>query len=89
MGGAPQERLAAVTSEEYDLSELDPEWVALLGDLDARLAAGGRAPLGARERAVAIRSLIVATASASAEVALDRAAADVEAYRRVEASRGA
>lgn len=43
--------------------------------------AAGRPPLSSRERAVAIRSLIVATASQSAEAALDKALADVEAFR--------
>lgn len=47
------------------------------------MQAAGRARLSARERAVAIRSLIVATASQSAEAALAKAQYDVEAFRRV------
>ena len=43
--------------------------------------AAGRPRLSSRERAVAIRSLIVATASQSAEAALGKALADVEAFR--------
>jgi hypothetical protein len=38
--------------------------------------------LSSRERAVAIRSLIVATASQSADVALDKAVQDVAAFRK-------
>lgn len=43
--------------------------------------AAGRPRLSARERAVAIRSLIVATASQSVEAALSKAVADVETFR--------
>lgn len=46
------------------------------------LQAAGRPRLSTRERAVAIRSLIVATASQSADVALSKAMHDVEAYRQ-------
>lgn len=45
------------------------------------IQAAGRPRLSSRERAVAIRSLIVATASQSAEAALGKALADVEAFR--------
>ncbi|KAL4432213.1 hypothetical protein ABPG77_005975 [Micractinium sp. CCAP 211/92] len=79
-----QELLQAVREEEYEAEELDPEWGHLLGDLDSRLQAAGRPRLSARERAVAIRSLIVATASQSADAALAKAQGDVEAFRRVQ-----
>ena len=50
-------------------------------ELDARLAAAGKPALSSRERGVAIRSLIVATASQSADAALAKAIADVEVHR--------
>ena len=77
----------AVREEQYDAEDLDEEWAALLRDLDARLVAAGRPRLDPRERAVAIRSLIVATASQSAEAALAKAAADVDGYRRAQSFR--
>lgn len=48
----------------------------------------GRPALSARERAVAIRSLIVATASQSANAALSKAQHDVETFRRAQSFRG-
>ncbi|PSC68678.1 hypothetical protein C2E20_7735 [Micractinium conductrix] len=84
-----QELLQQVQGEEYGDEELDPEWTTLLGDLDARLQASGRRALSARERAVAIRSLIVATASQSVDAALNKAQHDVESFRRVQAARSA
>ena len=51
--------------------------------------AAGRPALSDRERAVAIRSLIVATASQSADAALAKAQHDVEAFRRAAALRAA
>jgi hypothetical protein len=46
------------------------------------MQAVGQPSLGTRERAVAIRSLIVATASQSADVALNKAQHDIIAFRR-------
>jgi hypothetical protein len=53
------------------------------------LQAAGRARLSAKERAVAIRSLIVATSSQSADVALGKAMHDVETFRRAQTLRAA
>ena len=44
---------AQVSGEEYGEEELDPEWMALLADLDARLQ------VGARRGAVAPGQLVV------------------------------
>ncbi|KAI3423836.1 hypothetical protein D9Q98_009672 [Chlorella vulgaris] len=76
------EMLQQVQDEEYGEEDLDPEWASLLADLDARLQAVGQPSLDTRERAVAIRSLIVATASQSADVALNKAQHDIIAFRR-------
>lgn len=45
--------------------------------------------MSAKERAVAIRSLIVATSSQSADAALGKAMHDVETFRRAQALRAA
>lgn len=50
-----QELLAAVSSEEYEEEELDPEWQGLLAQLDARLRGAGKQAMNSKERAVAIR----------------------------------
>ncbi|KAL6778040.1 hypothetical protein ACKKBG_A16675 [Auxenochlorella protothecoides x Auxenochlorella symbiontica] len=76
-----QEMLSAVQLDSYSMHDLDPEWRVLLESLDARLRAAGSHPLSDRERAVAIRSLVVATASRSAEEAMEKALADVRLNR--------
>ncbi|RMZ54443.1 hypothetical protein APUTEX25_002019, partial [Auxenochlorella protothecoides] len=78
------EMLSAVQLDSYSMHDLDPEWRVLLESLDARLRASwaaGSHPLSDRERAVAIRSLVVATASRSAEEAMEKALADVRLNR--------
>ena len=47
-------------------------WQALLGDLDKRLAAGGAPSMDARERAVAIKKLLVATSTRGVDFAMVR-----------------
>ncbi len=53
--------------------------------LPACLQAAGKPKLSSKERAVAIRSLIVATASQSADAALGKAMHDVELFRKTQA----
>lgn len=51
---------------------MTPPLQALLGDVDSRLAAAGAPPMDARERAVAIKKLLVATATKGVDFALVR-----------------
>ena len=57
---------------------------ALLQELDSRLCAAGKPALNSKERAVAIRSLIVATASQSPEAAIAKAVQDVQVFRKTQ-----
>jgi hypothetical protein len=56
--------------DAYDPEDLDEDWKALLDDVDGRLAAAGARPLDARERAVAIKKLLVATATKGVDYAM-------------------
>jgi hypothetical protein len=62
--------------------------LACLQELDGRLTAAGKPALNSKERAVAIRSLIVATASQSADAALAKAIHDVDVFRKAQLYRG-
>lgn len=53
-------------------------------ELDIRMQASGKQSLNSKERAVAIRSLIVATASQTAEAALNKTLHDIEIFRRAQ-----
>lgn len=57
--------------DEYEESDLDEDWRALLGGVDARLRAQGARPLNARERAIAIKKLLVSTGTRGVEFALN------------------
>jgi hypothetical protein len=57
--------------EEYEQEDLDEDWRALLGGVDARLKLQGAGPLNARERAIAIKTLLVATGTRGVEFALN------------------
>lgn len=74
--GGAQRRQAASPSvaeieDEYEDHELDDDWRALLGGVDARLKLQGARPMDARERAVAIKKLLVATGTRGVEFALN------------------
>lgn len=74
--GGEQRRQAASPSgaeieDEYEDHELDDDWRALLGGVDARLNMQGARPMNARERAVAIKKLLVATGTRGVEFALN------------------
>ncbi|KAL3153340.1 hypothetical protein ABBQ38_011679 [Trebouxia sp. C0009 RCD-2024] len=70
-------------SDAYELEDLDEEWVAMLNVLDSRLLEVGRPTMMAKERAVAVRSLLVSTGTEKPDVALQKAIEDIERYRRV------
>jgi hypothetical protein len=57
--------------DEYEESDLDDDWKALLGGVDARLKAVNMRPMNARERAIAIKKLLVATGTRGVEFALN------------------
>lgn len=63
----------------------DEDWIKLLGDVDARLAARGCPPLAPRERPVAIAQLLSATSSRGVDTAM---AGALEAVLRFRAARG-
>jgi hypothetical protein len=58
----------------YEVEDLDEEWGALVGEVDARLTARRAKPCDARERAVVVRALLASGPAEPAEAALDRAA---------------
>mmetsp|Transcript_21796 Transcript_21796/g.60570 ORF Transcript_21796/g.60570 Transcript_21796/m.60570 type:complete len:286 (-) Transcript_21796:328-1185(-) len=66
---------------EYDLDDLDDEWVHLLQKIDERLIDGGKPSMESRERAVAIRSLLGTSSTETHDEALERAIRDVLASR--------
>lgn len=67
---------------EYDLEDLDDDWKALLGDLDSRLRTRGNPTLTPPERAVAIKTLLVATGSRGVEHAMKTALEEVLRFRK-------
>jgi hypothetical protein len=66
----------------YDSEQLDTDWLALMSDLDRRLQARGEQGMSARERAIAIRKLIVATGTRGVDVAMQTAMDEVLAARK-------
>lgn len=70
-------------SEAYELEDLDEDWVAMLNMLDNRLLEVGRPTMMAKERAVAVRSLLVSTGREKPDIALQNAIEDIERYRRI------
>lgn len=66
----------------YEAEQLDTDWLALMSDLDRRLQARGESGMSARERAIAIRKLIVATGTRGVDVAMQTAMEEVLAQRR-------
>lgn len=57
--------------DEYEETDLDDDWKALLGGVDARLKLQGARAMNARERAIAIKKLLVATGTRGVEFALN------------------
>jgi hypothetical protein len=57
--------------DEYEETDLDDDWKALLGGVDARLKLQGVRAMNARERAIAIKKLLVATGTRGVEFALN------------------
>ncbi|KAK9828568.1 hypothetical protein WJX72_000800 [[Myrmecia] bisecta] len=74
---------SGAAADAYELEDLDDEWISLLNELDDRFYQIGRPTMDSNERAVAIRSLLVSTASEKPEVALHKAIDDIERFRRV------
>ncbi|KAL0048675.1 hypothetical protein WJX82_008438 [Trebouxia sp. C0006] len=72
-----------VPSDAYELEDLDEDWVAMLNVLDNRLLEVGRPTMMAKERAVAVRSLLVSTGREKPDIALQNAIEDIERYRRI------
>ncbi|DBA78291.1 TPA: hypothetical protein ACH3X2_008238 [Trebouxia sp. C0005] len=80
-------------SDAYELEDLDEDWVAMLNVLDNKLLEArlhelnytlvGRPTMMAKERAVAVRSLLVSTGRDKPDVALQNAIEDIERYRRI------
>ncbi|KAL0043039.1 hypothetical protein WJX79_007569 [Trebouxia sp. C0005] len=70
-------------SDAYELEDLDEDWVAMLNVLDNKLLEVGRPTMMAKERAVAVRSLLVSTGRDKPDVALQNAIEDIERYRRI------
>jgi hypothetical protein len=62
---------ATEIEDEYEDSDLDDDWKALLGGVDARLKLQGARAMNPRERAVAIKKLLVATGTRGVEFALN------------------
>lgn len=62
---------ATEIEDEYEESDLDDDWKALLGGVDARLKLQGARAMNPRERAVAIKKLLVATGTRGVEFALN------------------
>lgn len=69
--------------DEYEESDLDEDWKALLGGVDARLKLQGARPMNARERAIAIKKLLVATGTRGVEFALNSTLQEVLRFRQV------
>jgi len=64
-----------------------PPTQALLGDLDSRLSAAGAPPMDSRERAVAIKKLLVATATRGVDFAMDATLEEVMRFRNFHGSK--
>jgi hypothetical protein len=69
--------------DSYDEDDLDDDWRHLLGGVDARLRLQGARRMNARERAVAIKRLLLATHTRGVEFVLDAALQEVLSFRRV------
>lgn len=69
--------------DEYEESDLDEDWKALLGGIDARLKLQGARPMSARERAIAIKKLLVATGTRGVEFALNSTLQEVLRFRQM------
>jgi hypothetical protein len=72
---------------EYEEDDLDVDWKALLADVDGRLTARGAAPMNAKERAVAIKKLLVATSSRGVDFAMGATLEDVLRFRKFHSQR--
>lgn len=82
-GSAKSPAGATDIEDEYDESDLDEDWKALLGGVDARLKLQGARPLNARERAIAIKKLLVATGTRGVEFALNSTLQEVLRFRQI------
>lgn len=69
--------------DEYEESDLDEDWKALLGGVDARLKLQGARAMNARERAIAIKKLLVATGTRGVEFALNSTLQEVLLFRHM------
>jgi hypothetical protein len=69
-------------ADEYEEADLDDDWRALLNDVDARLLAQGARAMDARERAVAIRKMLVATGTRGVDFAMHATVQEVLSFRR-------
>jgi hypothetical protein len=69
-------------ADEYEEADLDDDWKALLNDVDARLTAQGARTMDARERAVAIKKMLVATGTRGVDFAMHATVQEVLSFRR-------
>jgi hypothetical protein len=69
-------------ADEYEEADLDDDWKALLNDVDARLTAQGARAMDARERAVAIKKMLVATGTRGVDFAMHATVQEVLSFRR-------
>uniref|UniRef100_A0A383VDS1 Uncharacterized protein n=1 Tax=Tetradesmus obliquus TaxID=3088 RepID=A0A383VDS1_TETOB len=69
-------------ADEYEEADLDDDWRALLNDVDARLLAQGARAMDARERAVAIKKMLVATGTRGVDFAMHATVQEVLSFRR-------
>jgi hypothetical protein len=82
-GSAKSPAGATDIEDEYEESDLDEDWKALLGGVDARLKLQGARPMNARERAIAIKKLLVATGTRGVEFALNSTLQEVLRFRQI------
>eukprot|EP00879_Flechtneria_rotunda_P021903 GHRR01023098.1.p1 GENE.GHRR01023098.1~~GHRR01023098.1.p1 ORF type:complete len:361 (+),score=136.50 GHRR01023098.1:354-1436(+) len=73
----------AELEDEYEIEDLDSDWLALLSDIDARLGARGADAMNARERSVAIKQLLVAAGSKGVDFAMDSTLQEVLRFRQL------
>ena len=72
---------------EYEEDDLDSDWKALLADVDGRLTARGASCMDAKERAIAIKKLLVATGSRGVDFAMGATLEEVLRFRKFHGQR--
>lgn len=67
---------------EYEMEDLDDDWKALLNELDTRLTVRRAPAMSARERAIAIKKLLVATGTRGVDFAMNATLEEVLRFRK-------